>query len=416
MKKGLTLVEILVAIILCGIVVFIAIQMITGEHKNYTKTREKIRLQGDARDGIRILEEEIKNTGYRTNASIGAGRVLTTAKCSEALYGTTNSSFDPAPSYATGGVTGFEIRLNDPSNGPGFDCAANVWTIGYKYDPTQKILYRQAKQGDPTIAANAIKSTDWIPLLEGVSSFSLEYGLLQERSALFEPSNMPFIPFSPYPPFSGWGIWHGENVSISGTSTSWSISTQSAALAKAVFIARPLTASGNSADGARNEPLNDKATYRLSFSVSANDDFFDDVTGLSTSTGGATSKFVTGGFYYQDGTPSSNLITFRPVKGGSHAVQYDISPAVDAGHANAKVFFGVSFQMMGASTASRTLTLSDLKITRLNKGEYSFLASGAVPTTAQRPMVQAIRLKMTAKSKNDELNFNRIIPMVNNGL
>jgi len=415
MKKGLTLVEILVAIILCGIVVFIAIQMITGEHKNYTKTREKIRLQGDARDGIRILEEEIKNTGYRTNASIGAGRVLTTAKCSEALYGTTNSSFDPAPSYATGGVTGFEIRLNDPSNGPGFDCAANVWTIGYKYDPTQKILYRQAKQGDPTIAANAIKSTDWIPLLEGVSSFSLEYGLLQERSALFESSNMPY---------SSSSDWNLSYASISGTPTSWSISTisssvnasQSAALAKAVFLARPLTSSGNSADGARNEPLNDKATYRISFSVSANDDFFDEVTGLSTSTGGATSKFVTGGFYYQDGTPSSNLITFRPVKGGSHAVQYDISPAVDAGHANAKVFFGVSFQMMGASTASRTLTISDLKITRLNKGEYSFLASGAVPTTAQRPMVQAIRLKMTAKSKNDELNFNRIIPMVNNGL
>lgn len=70
-RRGLTLVELLIAIILTGIVAFIVIEMLGGEQANYTVTRRKIRLQGDAREAMRILEEEIKNTGFRTvvNAS-----------------------------------------------------------------------------------------------------------------------------------------------------------------------------------------------------------------------------------------------------------------------------------------------------------------------------------------------------------
>jgi len=410
MRRGLTLIELLVAVILCGIVVFIAIQVLRGEHKNYTVTREKVRLQSDAREGMRILEEEIKNTGYRTNASIPAStRILTTTFCSEALYGTTGASFDPAPSSsiythtsATGNVD-FEMRFYNPGSGSGtaLNCPNDIWTIGYKYDYGSKTVYRQAKPKDPSVPANALKASDWAPFLENVDQFSLEYGVLQKNDVLLEPATTTFAA-SP--------VWLQQNATVANSGTDWVISNTTGQVVKVVYLEKPLTASGNASDGARSELLDDKNTYRISFTVTANSDFFDGVNGLASTTTEPTSKFVTGGFYDVNGVLVGNTFTFRPVSDNSHLVQYDLVPPASS---NAKVFFGIGFQLKQASSSTRTLTINGLKIVRLNKGQYAFQNT---VTDAERKTIQAIRLKMQSKNRNELLNFERIIPMVNNGL
>lgn len=64
MKRGVTLIELLVAMAIATLVGYIAFDLVRDEQGNYTKTRTKVRLQADAREAVRILEEDFANLGF----------------------------------------------------------------------------------------------------------------------------------------------------------------------------------------------------------------------------------------------------------------------------------------------------------------------------------------------------------------
>lgn len=71
MKRGVTLIELLVAMAIATLVGYIAFDLVRDEQGNYTKTRTKVRLQADARDAVRILEEDFANLGFRQGLRSG---------------------------------------------------------------------------------------------------------------------------------------------------------------------------------------------------------------------------------------------------------------------------------------------------------------------------------------------------------
>lgn len=77
MKRGVTLIELLVALAIATLVGYIAFDLVRDEQGNYTKTRNKVRLQADARDAIRIIEEDMANLGFRAGLRYQNGNLPT---------------------------------------------------------------------------------------------------------------------------------------------------------------------------------------------------------------------------------------------------------------------------------------------------------------------------------------------------
>lgn len=71
MKRGVTLIELLVAMAITTLVGYIAFDLVRDEQGNYTKTRTKVRLQADAREAVRILEEDFANLGFSQGLAWG---------------------------------------------------------------------------------------------------------------------------------------------------------------------------------------------------------------------------------------------------------------------------------------------------------------------------------------------------------
>jgi len=64
-RRGITLIELLVAMLVAGIVAYLAFNLVVNENANYTRTRSNIRLQSDGREAVRVMEEDLLNIGYR---------------------------------------------------------------------------------------------------------------------------------------------------------------------------------------------------------------------------------------------------------------------------------------------------------------------------------------------------------------
>lgn len=73
-RRGMTLIELLVGLAITCIITYIAFDLIQSEQNNYTKTRTKVRLQSDAREAIRIMEEDLSNIGFRQALITGGGK------------------------------------------------------------------------------------------------------------------------------------------------------------------------------------------------------------------------------------------------------------------------------------------------------------------------------------------------------
>lgn len=77
MKRGVTLIELLVAMAIAALVGYIAFDLVRDEQGNYTKTRNKVRLQADAREAIRIIEEDFASLGFQKGLEPQAGNIPT---------------------------------------------------------------------------------------------------------------------------------------------------------------------------------------------------------------------------------------------------------------------------------------------------------------------------------------------------
>lgn len=64
MKKGLTLIELLIALFLAGLVVGFAVSILRDENSNMIHIRSRVQSQTAARDGLKILESELRAAGF----------------------------------------------------------------------------------------------------------------------------------------------------------------------------------------------------------------------------------------------------------------------------------------------------------------------------------------------------------------
>lgn len=395
-RRGLTLVELMVAVLLTGIVAFIVLQMLGGEQVNYSVTRRKIQLQGDAREAMRILEEEIKNTGYRYVVNTTSPNNMTEL-CSGSSGYSAGVYFDPQPQLTSPSIygphtSGFEIRFYNPMAALSYDCTADLWTVGYLYDSTTKVLYRQAVHG-----GTLLSSSGFVPFLENVLGLEATYLVYQEDVSLLSTLQAKA---------ASWDLSSGIAKTLSGD-TSVTLRYPSSSGTYDAVIDKDLGI------------LDSMATYRISFATNASDSLLSSGNGI----GPAGQGYVKFAMFEPSGTMTADTFTVRPLIGSvSRSVQYDLAPV---GRSGTPARLGVRVVLLGSDAAStRSLTLSNLKVERLNSGGYlDSLEPGEVAGQADK--VRAIRLRLEVSnrehsalgsgSKTDRLTLERIIPVVNNG-
>lgn len=72
MKKGFSILEVLVALLVVGLIVYFALDMLNGQNANMLNIRQRVQTQTAARDGLKILESELRATGFEVALSYTA--------------------------------------------------------------------------------------------------------------------------------------------------------------------------------------------------------------------------------------------------------------------------------------------------------------------------------------------------------
>lgn len=413
-QRGMTLLELLVAMILTGIVAGIVLEMIVGEHKNYTVTREKIQLQTDAREAMRIMEEEIKNSGFHNLADYSRKDSLVMRPCTGDVF--TNGAYVAEDSTSDGVVLG--VILFNPMSG-GSSCSDNLWKIEYRWDAKTQVLSRRATK-NPAAATfpqtvSAADAKDYVPFLDNVQSFGTAFGIVRDSVALVAPSY--FIPSAASPPLVNGNLWTKNDPSIKdSTDAEGKITFKfpdavAASGPYTMMIANSLPLLGASGSGVAGEgTLNDTATYRISFRVIASPSM-DEITGLN---GG----YINAGFYASAlGTPlgGKTIFNFRPSKVTDRVLQYDLSPG--AGATQAGFYFGFQVSSLAAGTG-RQLTIANLAVARLDKGRVQTWLGASQMVLNPQKMQQVKMLKLGLRvvdSRQKAVSLSRSVQVVNNG-
>ena len=99
--RGVTLIELLIAVILTGIATMITLGMLSQESSHFQRTREKVKMQATARDAMRILDEEIRNAGYSTYVTSASRVHAVSLQCPEVSYSSAGESIKPGLHHTT---------------------------------------------------------------------------------------------------------------------------------------------------------------------------------------------------------------------------------------------------------------------------------------------------------------------------
>lgn len=405
-RRGLTLIELLVAVVLTGMVCWAALSLFSNEHMAYTKTREKVRLQSDAREAVRLLQEELQNMGFRTAVATGSRIQSTIDTCKDvfanaALGDSSSFGYRNATSLA-GDSIGFQ--MHELQNGALTTCA-NLRTISYRQSGSQ--LQRRWCNGACTIEP-------WIPLLDSVVTFQVRYGVasrLPDTSSGFTRSSL-----------STPGFWTGGGLTKSGTAPAidfkgWTTTTQRALFSIAVDTLDPLQ------------------TWEIAFTSQVDNAFLTDHDSLSMRVG----------FFSSTGAVSNLADTTTFLAGtsssASRQVLVRISPGTSAIQSR---FLGIEGKLKSTTSSGWTLTLSNIRLERVNRG---ILRWSETPTIAEKNRTRAVELNLLVKAQtttreafsgsfNSEalgqsglvytpsgndlqrsfVLFKRIVPVVNNGI
>lgn len=408
--RGITLVELLIAIVLTTIVAFITIQMFTGEQANYTQTRNRIQLQSDAREAMRMLEDEMKNAGYHNPGAVNSG-VLTVTPCAGDTF--SNGGYISIDSQST--AIAIAIRFYNPMKGE-VTCGAtnDLVEIDYRWDRSSKILSRKFNTSITTPGAiSASVTTGYTPFLEGVDTFSLAFGIVQDRDTLLSPATLTLGAISS-------GTWN-LTTGVTGTIADY---TNAGATIRRFNLNLPDIAGTSSIITASHLPwtsttsedhLNDSATYRISFRLEVGADaLMDAATGLGTGR-------MEAGFYNASGIPlgtttAPTTFTFRPSKFNARNIQYDLSPILTAAQKTSTYHFGFKIPLTGNGTI-RKVTISNILIVRLNKGRVQnwINASDLVTTPKLMKQVGALKIHLhSIDTKKNGVAYDRTFQVVNN--
>lgn len=406
-RHGLTLIELIVAMILTAIIAFITIQMITGEHANYTKTRDKIQLQSDGREAMRIMEEEIKNAGYRYTA---------TGPCIGGNF--TSGAYIDVDSQATATVIG--VRFYNPM-ASAITCGTDLKEIDYRWDVAQKTLSRRILSNPTTPGSvDAMDATNYVPFLNGVDTFRVAFGVVQDSVVLLQPSNLASgvalgSLTTAVPLASTWTLapstsgFAGTIVDV-GTDRKITITFPNTAGTYTVRMGNPLPLTTVVGENA----LNDSATYRIGFKIeSGSAALLDAITGVK--------GHIRAGFFDNSSVPLGvtgqlDTFSFMPSLANARNIQFDLSPSLLASQRTIPYFFGFQI-ILGAGSSTRQLVLYNPSITRLNNGRVQSWQhpAGIRGTTTLMHQIGSVEIKLHTLDIHKNLtSFDRFVQVVNN--
>lgn len=426
-RRGLTLLELMVAMILTGILAWIALGMFSGESANFQRTREKVKLQSDAREGIRILEEELRNAGY-SNRILGSSRISqTVSKCSEVEYSGEGEAIQATNSGSRTTGDAVSVRFYEiPSSGVlsacGTGSASQFREISYRLVSGR--LQRRYRRSPTDSTAS------WIPILENVVSFQVQYGMVTAVDD--HPANLTPVKTTNSANWAGFG----DAFTVGGNTTriqlsGWTTNLKTARLSTAIDTTR----SGEA--------------YKVSFTASANAALLHSANGYDTSLAKSGSYMgMRVALMASDGSESARM-GFRLPTVADVGQNYEVFLTATSNTNTSSNPVSVAFKgrlRTGAVAAGQILTITNMQVRRANRTSYYRWVYQ--PTAQEMAQVGAIRIHLLVQSaqsngegaaptftgqelgdttigtytatgasaKSSHILYQRIIPVVNNVL
>ncbi len=399
--------ELMVAIVLTGFITWLTLSLFANENRSYTKTRERVRLQTDSREALRLIEQEVRNMGYKTTVAISANRVQSSiGTCADVWMdapGGDSSSFGFENTKTLAGDS-ISFLFHELQNGPLTDCT-NLRTIGYRQYGS--LLQRRWCNGGCT-------NEPWIGLLDSVVSFQIRYGLIAnptDYSSLNSPAQLQTS-----------ALWTRGTMTKSGTSPDLVLGGFTT-LRKTAIFSSPI------------DTLDPTQTWEISFTSLPNDALLADMDSTSFKVG----------FYKSDGsvTGTGDTMSFSTgfSSGTPRTLAIQISPTT---YSAGGLYLGFEGKLKTSTKAAWGLTLSSISLRRVSRGKYNWVEN---PTIAQKNKVRAIDIHLLVKARKTtqeaspgpfdsvalgqsglsytptgtDVNrsfviFQRVIPVVNNGI
>jgi prepilin-type N-terminal cleavage/methylation domain-containing protein len=171
-RRGITLIELLVAMIVAGIVGYLAFNLVLSENTNYTHTRTNIRLQSDGREAVRVMEEDLLNVGYRAGLKYGG----TTNRYPASLNTCDTLGSQDRVAIRDGGTGGpdtitFRFYGEDPVQGVQCEGSPNVVSYYVRSDSTL------ARDLTPQVAGGTTPTTTTSIILKGAITLQARLGV-----------------------------------------------------------------------------------------------------------------------------------------------------------------------------------------------------------------------------------------------
>lgn len=390
-RRGITLIEILVALTISSIAGSIAFLLLRDEQANYGRLRSRIKMQSDARDAVRLLEGELLNTGLST-ANIYSGRDMATLKCPLAFVAPGDSSSFLYTNRSSATHPGDDIIFAQYHADPAGRVTChntNIHYLRYRLDSATGTLLRATAR-----SVAALDSADDIPLLANVLAFQLQYGIQKPDTALWDSTATP----------------GSAGLTVGGSAAGWNLGGWG-------------TGQGAAWIGpARAIPQGSR--LRIEFRSTPNDSFADSTRGWN--------RFAVGLF---NGSTLMDTVGVNPGTPSGRKVVVELVNSTAMSSAR----LGIVGRMR-ADLGSPSILLAGLVAKHSSQPHYRWVDA---PTNAQKRQVRAVRLFLLVRSSEKSLPaaeadwenvgdlppidpgasasgkasalFERIIPVVNNG-
>lgn len=215
-QKGLTLVELLVALAISSIIAIAAIAALTVGRQGFAIVDAASQLRDNARFAADIIQKLTIQTGYQDvvyaattrNTNVVGGATADPESNISGFTNATPSASDPLNSYTsrTSGSIGYGsdiliLRYQTGETFPGsgisdktmIDCSGNPTTVipVNRDDRMVNVIHLALSRGEPSLMCTTINPTtgtvsDAQPLVNGVESFQVLYGIDADNDSITE--------------------------------------------------------------------------------------------------------------------------------------------------------------------------------------------------------------------------------------
>lgn len=404
----------MIALALTGIVAYVALDMFAGQQANYTRTREKVRLQDDAREAMRVVEEDIRNAGFRTSVSLEpTGLAGSVTRCDAYVLDDNSAAFTAGNNATISGDT-IRVRYIEPNSATGqVVCAPGSSFREIGYMQVGDTLKRRVRNDTTTNAP-------WVDMIYNVVTFQVEYGLLSDPSDNGILSNTQLTTAANW---TGSGSMTATTTGSAVTLTNWKTTAPIVGCYKNPIAVDP------------------RYTYRVAFDLSMSANMRTGADAIDSNVVSQLPIFAVGFFSSNIGTPTDTVYAYPqdPATSVRHIELY-LSPAT-AG--NRYLGFQTIYKAGANVNSTQSITITNASLSVVSRGQYFSWVDA--PAAGQRRFVKAVRVNLLVKaSKSDDeatkpvftnldasglgytatgsdttkthILYQRIIPVVNNGI